>query len=142
MYNKITGTETTEEAKKTHTKLKGKNLTPTAYSGIILELLFDGEEVQRNMNPLICLGKVLPPQRKDPREVAKRPQMTALENSSRDWKRAVSHLTEVSGCVKMSHPRDRRQDQVPHLCKNLLGRPRPCTTVRRRIGCSCMRSSL
>ena len=68
MYNKITVTGTTEEAKKTQNKLKGKNLTPTAVfwhcSVIILALFFDGEEARRNSSPWFCPGKVLSPKRK------------------------------------------------------------------------------
>ena len=74
MYNKITVTETTEEAKKPQNKSKGKNLTPTAifwhYSGIIMALFFNGEEVRRDRSPWICPGKILPPKREYPREVA------------------------------------------------------------------------
>ena len=35
----------------------------------------------------------------DPREVAKQPQRTEPGKSSRDWKRAVSHFADGSGCV-------------------------------------------
>ena len=101
MHNKIIVTETTEEAK--NKKTKGKNLTPMTifwhYSGIIIALFFDGEEARRNRSPWLCPGKVLPPKRKDQREVNKRPQTTAPGNSSRDWKRAVSHFAEGSGDV-------------------------------------------
>ena len=102
MYNKITVTETTEEAKKTQ-KLKDKNLTPTAifwhYSVIILALFFDGEEARRNRSPWLFPGKVLPPKHEDQIEMAERPQTTAPGKISRDWKRAVSHFAEGSGCV-------------------------------------------
>ena len=60
-----------------------------------------------NRSTWICSGKVLPPQSEYPREVAERPQMTALGKSSCDWKRAVSHIAEGSGCVEMSLPRAR-----------------------------------
>ena len=67
-------TETTEEENKPQNKLKGKNLTLTAifwhYSVIIMTLFFDGEEARRNRSPWICPGKVLPPKRKDQREVS------------------------------------------------------------------------
>ena len=99
MYNKIIVTETTEEAKNTK-KSKGKNLTPTAifwhYSGIILALLFDGEEARSNRSPWIFPGKVLPPKRKDHREVDERPQTAAPGKSIRDWKRAVSNFADGS----------------------------------------------
>ena len=70
MYNKIIVTETTEEAKKTQNKSKGKNLTPRTifwhYSVIILALFFNGEEARRNRSPWLYPGKVLPPKLKDP----------------------------------------------------------------------------
>ena len=100
MYNKIIGTETTEEAKKPQNKLKGKNLTPTAifqhYSIIILALFFDSEEARRNRIPWLCPGKVLPPKRKDQREVAEKPQTAAPGKISRDRKIAVSNFAEGS----------------------------------------------
>ena len=103
MYNKIIVTETTEEAKKSQKKPKGKNLTPTDilwnHSVIILSLFFDGEEARSNRRPWLCPGKVIPPNREDQREVAERPQMTAPGKSSCDWKRAVLHFTEGSGGV-------------------------------------------
>ena len=106
MYNKITVTETTEEAKKNTKKSKGKNLTPTAifchYSVIILALFFDGEEARRNRSPWLFPGKVLPPKREDQREMAKRPQTTAPGKSSPDWKRYVSHS---------------RRDQMAYKCR-------------------------
>ena len=89
MYNKITVTETTEEAKKSQKNRKVKTWHQQPYSGIILALFFYGEEALRNSIPWLFSGKVLTPQREDPREVAERPQTTALGNSSRDWERAV-----------------------------------------------------
>ena len=78
-------------------------MTPPAifwhYSIIILSLLFDGEEAQRNMSPWLCPGKVLPPKSKDQREVAGLPQTAAPGQSSRDWKRVVSDFEEGSDGV-------------------------------------------
>ena len=103
MYNKITVTETTEEAKKPQKKLKDKNLTPTAifwhYSVIILALFFDGEESRRNRSPWLFPGKVLPPKSEDQRDMDERPQATAPGKSSHDWKISVSHFAEGSGGV-------------------------------------------
>ena len=53
MYNKIIVTEKTEEAKK---KSKGKNLTPTAYSGIILSLFWNYYLMVRNHGVIGALG--------------------------------------------------------------------------------------
>ena len=100
MYNKITITETTEEAK--NEKVKTWHQRP--YSGIILALFFDGEEALRNRSSWICSGKVLPPQSEYPREVAKWPQIAALGNIIRDWKRAVSHLASQSWTFPRKEP--------------------------------------
>ena len=61
-----------------------------------MALFFDGEEGLRNRSPWICPGKVLPPNHKDQRKVAERPQTAAPGKSSPDWKRAVSNFTEGS----------------------------------------------